>query len=70
MFALHAGYSQLLEAAQAVSILVDGIPADHDAVIDSYVWHPKLMQPPDAMEEEIRATLNRASFSRPVRRMW
>ena len=69
VFALHAEYVQLPEAARAVSALVDGVPADHDTVIDFYVWHPEPLDPPDAMDEEIRATLNRVGFSRPVRRI-
>ena len=39
VFTTHAEYSRLSEAVRAMFPLIAEVPADHDIVIDFYVWH-------------------------------
>jgi acetyl/propionyl-CoA carboxylase alpha subunit/acetyl-CoA carboxylase carboxyltransferase component len=69
VFTTHAIYGQLADAVQAISKLIAEVPAGHDIAIDFYAWHSGLLAEPDSTEQEVRAVLNQADFSRPIRRI-
>ena len=66
----HADYSQLSEVgAYACFQQFAEIPADHDIVIDFYVFHPGWLGDPELMQQEVRSVLDQAGFPRPIRRI-
>jgi acetyl/propionyl-CoA carboxylase alpha subunit/acetyl-CoA carboxylase carboxyltransferase component len=69
VFTTHAIYGQLADGVQAISRLIADVPAGHDIAIDFYAWHSGLLAEPDSTEQEVRAVLNQAGFSRPIRRI-
>jgi len=69
VFTTHAEYSRLSEAMQAMLPLVANVPKDHDVVIDFYVWNPGQLGDPEVTQQELQSLLNKAGFSRPVRRI-
>ncbi len=68
-FTTHSEYSKLAEAMGAIHSLMVEVPADHDVVMDFYVWHPGILGDPEATQKEIQLLLNQAGFPRPVRRI-
>jgi acetyl-CoA carboxylase carboxyltransferase component len=69
VFATHAEYFQLSQAAQALLSLIAEVPADHDVVIDLYAWHGGCLGNPDSTQQEVRSVLNQAAFPRSIRRI-
>ena len=69
IFTTHADYSRLLEAARTLFPLIAEVPADHDVLIDFYVFHPAQLADPEATQQEVRAVLNQVGFPRPIRRI-
>ncbi len=69
LFTTHAESPRLCEAARALFPLIAEVPADHDVVIDFYVWHPRALGDPEAEQREICAMLNQAGFPRAIRRI-
>jgi acetyl/propionyl-CoA carboxylase alpha subunit/acetyl-CoA carboxylase carboxyltransferase component len=68
-FTTHAEYSQLAGAARTLFPMIAEVPADHDVVIDFYVFRSGRMGDPDATEQELRSVLNQVGFPRPIRRI-
>jgi acetyl/propionyl-CoA carboxylase alpha subunit/acetyl-CoA carboxylase carboxyltransferase component len=68
-FATHADYARLAEAAQALFPLIAEVPADHDIVIDFYVWHSGRLGEPEETQQEVRSMLHNAGFPRSIRRI-
>ncbi|MGA8313643.1 MAG: biotin/lipoyl-containing protein, partial [Terriglobales bacterium] len=68
-FTSHAEYSRLSEAVGAMFPLIAEVPADHDIVIDFWVWHSGGLGDPEATQQEVRSLLNQAGFSRSIRRI-
>ena len=64
LFTTHAESPHLCDAARAMFPLIDEVPADHDIVIDFYVWHSGSVDDPEATEQEVRSMLNEAGFPR------
>ncbi len=69
VFAAHADYSDLAATAGAMLPLLAGLPAEHDVVIDLYLWHSGRLPDPDTTERELHETLNAVAFPRPIRRI-
>ena len=69
LFTTHAESPRLCEAARALFPLIEEVPADHDVVIDFYVWHPGALGDPEAQQREVCAMLNQAGFPRAIRRI-
>src|ERR1017187_9589535 len=69
VFTTHAEYSRLAEAARTLFPMIAEVPADHDIVIDFYVFHSGRLGDPEATQQEVRAVLNQAGFPRPIRRI-
>ena len=69
VFTTHAEYSRLAEAARTLFPMIAEVPADHDIVIDFYVFHSAKLGDPEATQQEVRAVLNQAGFPRPIRRI-
>jgi acetyl/propionyl-CoA carboxylase alpha subunit/acetyl-CoA carboxylase carboxyltransferase component len=69
VFTTHAEYSRLAEAARAMFPLIGGVPADHDVLIDFYVFHCGGLGDPEATHQEVCSVLNQGSFPRPMRRI-
>ncbi|HVO82163.1 MAG TPA: carboxyl transferase domain-containing protein [Terriglobales bacterium] len=69
VFTTHAEYPRLTEVARALFPLIEEVPADHDVVLDFYVWHAGWLGDPDATQQEVRSMLNQVGFTRPMRRI-
>jgi acetyl-CoA carboxylase carboxyltransferase component len=69
VFTTHAEYSHLSEAARTMFPMIAAVPADHDIVIDFYVFHSGRLSDPDSTQQEVHAVLNQAGFPRSIRRV-
>jgi acetyl/propionyl-CoA carboxylase alpha subunit/acetyl-CoA carboxylase carboxyltransferase component len=69
LFTTHSEYSRLSEAMRALYPLIADVPAEHDIVIDFYLWHSGSLGDAGSTEQELRAVLNEAVFPRPIRRI-
>jgi len=69
VFTTHADYSRLAEAARALFPLIAEVPADHDIVIDFYIFHSGRLSDPEATQQELRSVINQAGFPRAIRRI-
>ena len=69
VFTTHAEYSRLAEAARALFPMIAEVPADHDVVIDFYVFHSGKLGDAEATEQEVRSVLNQVGFRRSIRRI-
>ena len=49
--------------------MIAEVPADHDIVIDFYVFHSGWLGDPEATQQEVRSVLNQAGFPRSIRRI-
>ena len=69
LFTTYADYERIPEVLKALSPLISAIPADHDVVMDCYVWHQGLLKEPEITQQEVRSMLQEVTFSRPLRRI-
>ena len=69
VFTTHAEYSWLSEAARNLFAMIAEIPADHDILIDFYVFHSGWLGDPETTQQELRSVLNHAGFPRSIRRI-
>jgi acetyl/propionyl-CoA carboxylase alpha subunit/acetyl-CoA carboxylase carboxyltransferase component len=69
VIATQADYSRLLDAARAMHPLIEKLAADHEVVLDFFVWHPDLPADSDVTEGEVRSIVNGAGFPRAIRRV-
>ncbi len=69
VFTTHAGYSRLADAARALFPMLVEVPADHDIVIDFYIFHSGKLADPDATQQELQSVLNQVGFPRSIRRI-
>ncbi len=69
VFTTHAEYPRLSQAVETMLPMIASVPADHDIVIDFYLWHPGLPGNPEAMQQEVHSMLNQAGFPRSLRRI-
>jgi len=69
VFTTHAEYSRLSEAARTIFPMIAEVPSGHDVVIDFYVFHSGWLGDPDALQQQIRAVLEKAGFPRDIRRI-
>lgn len=64
LFTTQTELPRLRESAQAISPLIEQVPADQDVVIDFYIWHPC---DGDATQTEVCSMLNQTRFPRAIR---
>jgi acetyl/propionyl-CoA carboxylase alpha subunit/acetyl-CoA carboxylase carboxyltransferase component len=69
VFTTHAEYSQLSEAARTLFPMIAEVPADHDIVIDFYVFHSGSLGDPEVMQREVRSVIEQIGFPRLIRRI-
>jgi acetyl-CoA carboxylase carboxyltransferase component/pyruvate/2-oxoglutarate dehydrogenase complex dihydrolipoamide acyltransferase (E2) component len=69
VFTTHAEYSQLSDAARTLFPMIAEVPADHDIVIDFYVFHSAWLSDPEVTQQEVRSVLDQAGFPRSIRRI-
>ena len=69
LFATYSEISGLAEAARAMFPWIEDVPADHDVVIDYYLWHPGLPGDAETTQQEVHSLLNQAGFPRSLRRL-
>src|SRR5579862_195870 len=69
VFTTHAEYSRLAEAVRTLVPMIADVPADHDIVIDFYVFHSGRLGDPEATQQEVGAVLSQAGFPRSIRRI-
>jgi acetyl/propionyl-CoA carboxylase alpha subunit/acetyl-CoA carboxylase carboxyltransferase component len=69
VFAAHAAYRRLLEAARAMCSCLEEVPAGDDIVIDLYLWNSGWLADPEVTQQEVNAALDQAGFPRPVQRI-
>jgi acetyl/propionyl-CoA carboxylase alpha subunit/acetyl-CoA carboxylase carboxyltransferase component len=68
VFTTHTEYSRLSEASRAMLPMIEGVPADHDVMVDFYAWHLRLGDA-EATQKDVHAVLNEAGFPRTIRRI-
>jgi acetyl/propionyl-CoA carboxylase alpha subunit/acetyl-CoA carboxylase carboxyltransferase component len=69
LLATHSDYLHLAETVRAMSRLIDGVPADHDIVVDFYTWHDASLDDAETIQRSILKILNEANYSRPIQRV-
>ena len=69
VFTTHAEYSRLAEAARTLFPMIAEVPADHDVVIDFYVFHSDRLGDTEATQQEVHTVLSEAGFPRSIRRI-
>ena len=69
VFTTHAEYPHLSEAFGTLIPMITAVPADHDIVIDFYLWHAGSPGDPEAMQQEVHSMLNQAVIPRHIRRI-
>src|SRR5579863_1145586 len=69
VFTTHVEYPWLSRAAGAMSDFIAEVPADHDILIDFYVWHDSGLGDPEATQQEVCSMLEEAGFPRSIRRI-
>ena len=69
VFTTHAEYSHLSEAARTMFPMIAEVPADHDIVVDFYVFHSGRLGDPEVTQQEVRSVLDQAGFPRSIRRI-
>jgi acetyl/propionyl-CoA carboxylase alpha subunit/acetyl-CoA carboxylase carboxyltransferase component len=69
IFTTHAEYSHLSEAARKLLSMIAEVPADHDILIDFYVFHSGKLGDPEATAQELNAVVNHVGFPRVIRRI-
>jgi len=69
LYAAYSEFSGLSEAARAMLPWIEGAPAEHDVVIDFYLWRTGIQGDAETTEKEVRSTLNQAGIPRSVQRI-
>ncbi|MGA8491819.1 MAG: carboxyl transferase domain-containing protein [Terriglobales bacterium] len=69
VFTTHAEFSQFSEAARGMFSMIAEVPADHDIVIDFYVFHAGRPSDPEVTQQAVRSVLNQSGFPRLIRRI-
>ncbi|MGB8011604.1 MAG: carboxyl transferase domain-containing protein [Terriglobales bacterium] len=69
VFTTHTEYSKLSDAAHTLFPMIAQVPADHDIVIDFYVFHSGRLPDAEATQADALSVLNRAAFPHPIRRI-
>ena len=69
LFTTYAEYSGSRRRRGQCFLCSQEVPADHDVVIDFYVWHSGSLGDPETTQQEVHALLNQAGFPRPIRRI-
>ena len=69
VFAAHAEYQRLAEAARAMCPCLEEVPAEHDIVVDLYLWNSGALADPELTQQEVHSALNQAGFPRPIQRI-
>ena len=69
VFSTHAEYPRLGEAIRTMSPKIEEVPADHDVVIDIYIWQDGRVDDPELAQEQICLALNQPGFRRSIRRV-
>ncbi|PYX73171.1 MAG: carbamoyl-phosphate synthase subunit L [Acidobacteria bacterium] len=69
VFAAYAEYRGLSTVAKALLPVIEGMPADHDVVLDFHVCSNSTLSAADTTQMEVRAMLNEIPFPRSIRRI-
>jgi acetyl/propionyl-CoA carboxylase alpha subunit/acetyl-CoA carboxylase carboxyltransferase component len=69
LFTTHAEYAQLEDSARRLFPLIERVPAEHDIVLDFYVYQSGCLADPESTEQEVRSMLDQVKFPRPIRRI-
>ena len=69
LYAAYSEFSGLSEAARAMLPWIEGAPAEHNVVIDFYLWRTGIQGDAETTEKEVRSTLNQAGIPRSVQRI-
>jgi len=69
LFTTHSEFSQFARWCRALLPTIVDVAADDDVVLDFYTWQSTGLGTADATEQEARAILDAAGFSRPIRRI-
>jgi acetyl/propionyl-CoA carboxylase alpha subunit/acetyl-CoA carboxylase carboxyltransferase component len=69
VFTTHTEYPRLSQAVETMLPMIAAVPADHDIVIDFYLWHSGLPGNAEAMQQDVHSMLNQAGFPRSIRRL-
>jgi acetyl/propionyl-CoA carboxylase alpha subunit/acetyl-CoA carboxylase carboxyltransferase component len=65
LFTTQAHLLELRESAEALFPMIERVPADHQIVLDFYVWH-SAGKVPEGIARQISAALNQIHFPHPI----
>jgi len=68
VFTTHAAYPHLADATRALFPLIAEVPADHEVILDFYVFHA-LRSDPELTQQELNALFNNVGFPRQIHRI-
>ena len=69
VLATHATWDQLADATARIGNVLRGLPAEHEVVVDFYVWSPDRLPMAEENQAEIHRILNRVDMARRLRRI-
>jgi len=69
VFTTYGDYARVSDTARDLFPVIADVPADHDIVIDFYLWHSDRLGDPEATQQEVRSMLDQVGFARPIRRI-
>jgi len=69
VFTTHADFFRLPDATRTLFPMIAEVPADHDILIDFYVYRSAPLSDPEATQQEVGSILNQAGFPRSIRRI-
>ncbi len=68
LFTVCTAFLRLADAARALLSSIQEVPADHDVVMDFYLWRIAAADA-EAVQEEVHALLNQIAFPRVIQRI-
>ncbi len=69
VFAAHAEYHRLSDAARVMCSCVETVPEGDEVVIDLYLWNTGFLSDPELTQQELCSVLNQTGFPRAVQRI-
>jgi acetyl/propionyl-CoA carboxylase alpha subunit/acetyl-CoA carboxylase carboxyltransferase component len=68
LFAAYSEISGLREASRAMIPWIEGVPADHEVVVDYYLWHPGFQGDAETAQQEVHSMLSQTGLPSCVQR--
>ncbi len=69
VFTTHAEYPRLSDVARTLFPMIAEVPADHDILIDFYIFHSGWSGDAEVAQQEVHSIINQIGFPRTIRRI-